>query len=280
MHVYDLFQCQVSRSAFRLLLTSVLLASLLQISSAWAAVPHLIRYQGRAVDAQQVPLEGTYSVTFRLYDAATGGTVVWSEPQSVSMSKGQFSVLLGQQTPLNITWNQPLWLSIQVGADPELLPRQPITSVPLAIRAEVAEQLANPTAVIPSGGIILWTGATCPVGYTRFSALDGRFVVGGTVYNPTAGGSDTKDISHTHGSGSYTAASHTHSAGSYAIVPTTTNGGGCCAGGLSNPPASTPVSGTSGSSGSLAISGNSGIGGPTAVDIRPAFATILLCQKD
>ena len=38
----------------------------------------------------------------------------------------------------------PLWISIQVGTDPELSPRQQITSVPLAIRAERAEQLTQP----------------------------------------------------------------------------------------------------------------------------------------
>ena len=34
-----------------------------------AQVPHLIRYQGQAIDAKGVPLEGPHDLTFRLYDA-------------------------------------------------------------------------------------------------------------------------------------------------------------------------------------------------------------------
>jgi len=109
-----------------------------------AAVPHLIRYQGQASDANGVPLEGPYSLTFRLYNAETLGTVLWQEtPSNVSISKGHFSVLLGQVTPLNVDWSAPLWLSIQVGTGTELSPRQRITSVPLALRAAVAESLAG-----------------------------------------------------------------------------------------------------------------------------------------
>jgi len=104
---------------------------------------HLIRYQGQAVDSQSVPLEGPYTLTFRLYDAATVGTKEWEEVQpNVPLQGGQFSVLLGQVTPLDgMNWSLPCWLSVQVGSDPELAPRQRITSVPMAIRAVEAERL-------------------------------------------------------------------------------------------------------------------------------------------
>jgi hypothetical protein len=111
----------------------------------YADLPHLIRYQGQAVDSQGVPLEGPYTLTFRLYDAATVGTKLWEEVQpNVPLQGGHFSVLLGQITPLNgMNWGLPCWLSVQVGTEPELAPRQPITSVPLAIRAEEAERLSG-----------------------------------------------------------------------------------------------------------------------------------------
>ena len=133
----------------------------LVLSLAWsqmvmAQVPHLIRYQGQAVDTNGVPLEGPYTLTFRLYDAETAGTVVWQEPPqpNVPITKGYFSVLLGQVTALNANWSMPLWLSVQVNTDPELAPRQRITSVPLAVRAESAEQLTQtipPTQLSPQG---------------------------------------------------------------------------------------------------------------------------------
>lgn len=127
---------------------SLLLTSLLPLRPAFAQVPQLIRYQGQAVDSQGVPLEGPYTLTFRLYDAATAGTLLWQEPQNnVTLSKGHFSVLLGQVTPLTaMDWSKSCWLSIQVGAQPELSPRQQLTSVPLAIRAQTAEQVVDISA--------------------------------------------------------------------------------------------------------------------------------------
>ena len=121
-----------------------------------AQIPHLIRYQGQAMDSKGVPLEGPYTLTFRFYDAATGGTKVWEETQlNVPLTTGRFSVLLGQITSLDpIDWSHPLWLSVQVNTDPELTPRQQITSVPLAMRAERAEQLTQsiaPTQLTPQG---------------------------------------------------------------------------------------------------------------------------------
>ena len=256
---------------------------------AYADVPHLIRYQGQAVDAQGVSLEGPYNLTFRLYAAETDGTVLWQEIHpAVPLSHGQFSVLLGQLTPLNsMDWATPCWLSVQVNTEPELLPRQRITSVPLAVRAEVAEELANPVttstiaddahALVPAEAIILWSGTSCPEGYSRFSALDGKFLVADSSYNEAAGGSNTKDISHTHGAGSYAGPNHTHGAGSYLVTNTNTHGGGCCGGGVNN--GQTYITGTSDSGGTGAVTGTSATGGSTSIDIRPAFATVLLCKK-
>ena len=198
-----------------LLLTSLLLTS----HPAIAAIPHLIRYQGQVADNQGVPLEGPYTLTFRFYNAATGGTKVWEEVQpQILLTAGHFTVLLGQVTPLNLDWSHPLWLSFQVGTEPELSPRQPITSVPLAVRAESAEQLTQPitpSLITPQGpgshldadtvdgkhaselsipsGMIAIFDTTCPSGWMRFAALDGRVPRGASVAGAT-GGVDT----HTH----------------------------------------------------------------------------------
>ena len=130
-------------------------------SMALAQVPHLIRYQGQAVDAQGVPLEGPYTLTFRLYDAETGGVKVWEEVQpDVPLKGGHFSVLLGQMTPLaSMDWSQPRWVTIQVGEEPEMSPRQPITSVPLAVRAEVAERLDGPIQLATGGNVGIGTAS-------------------------------------------------------------------------------------------------------------------------
>ena len=254
--------------------------------SAWADVPHLIRYQGQAVDSKGVPLEGPYNLTFRLYTAETGGTKVWEEAQSnVPLTGGHFSVLLGSVTSLNPDWTQPLWLSVQVNTDPELSPRQRLTSVPLAI---TAEKLAVPVTtstitddahtLVPSGAIILWSGASCPTGYTRASALDGKFLVGGSTFNAAAGGTDSLNLSHNHGG----------STGSTALtidqIPPHTHGlrGHASAGGpgsnwfpnLTDPVYTNTESAGGGQGHTHTISNDL-----STVDNRPAFATVLLCQK-
>lgn len=102
-----------------------------------AAVPKLVTYQGILKDSANSYLTGTYSVTFRIYEAATGGTAVWTETQSsVSATSGRFSVQLGSTTALNLDFAKDYWLSVQVGTDTEMTPRQRLTSVGYAFMAE------------------------------------------------------------------------------------------------------------------------------------------------
>ena len=128
-----------------------------------AAVPHLVRYQGYAADSNGVALEGQYNMTFRIYDAPNGGVKLWEETQnSVPMSKGNFSVLLGQVTALNLTFDKDCWLAIQVANDAEMIPRQRITSVPLAIRAEKLDnsETMSPVNIAKAGSFDSWSAGT------------------------------------------------------------------------------------------------------------------------
>lgn len=143
-------------SAVRASLIGVV-AGLLAASAAFAQVPQLIRYQGTLVDPNNVPVEGTYNLTFRLYDAATGGTALWTETQTaIPISRGVFNVLLGQATPLNMTFDADYWLSTQVGTDAEMAPRQRLTSVPYAYRAETADHVQDqpPGFEVDTGGTL------------------------------------------------------------------------------------------------------------------------------
>lgn len=101
----------------------------------YAAVPHLINYQGRLTDKSNVPLEGAYNLTFRIYDAETAGNLLWEETQTgVVIQKGIFSILLGSVNNLNLAFDKPYYLEIKVGND-VMTPRQTITSSGYAIRA-------------------------------------------------------------------------------------------------------------------------------------------------
>lgn len=122
-----------------------------------AAVPHLINYQGRLTDTSGVPLNGLYNITFRIYDAENAGNLLWQGTySSVSISKGVFSILLGDinDSGFNfaaLAFDKPYWLEIKVGED-VLSPRQMIASVGYAIRAEKAEQ-ANNTDTVSNIGV-------------------------------------------------------------------------------------------------------------------------------
>ncbi|MCP4542589.1 MAG: hypothetical protein GY832_36165, partial [Chloroflexi bacterium] len=59
-----------------------------------------VNYQGRLADSGGTPLDGTYGMSFALWDAATGGSIVWGPEAhpAVPVSEGLFSVGLGSQT--------------------------------------------------------------------------------------------------------------------------------------------------------------------------------------
>ena len=104
-----------------------------------------VNFQGILRDAAGDPINGLVIATFRLYDMAVGGVPLWEEAQSVIAENGLFSVLLGSITllgPATFAGGER-WLGIQASADPEMAPRQPITSVPYAFVASTADQATN-----------------------------------------------------------------------------------------------------------------------------------------
>ncbi len=104
------------------------------ISTSWGAIPETISYQGVLTDATGVAVpDGTYNLTFKLYDAPTGGTDLWTEPQTVTVSKGIFNVMLGKVNPLTIPFDEPYWLGISVNGGAELTARTPLAASPYSL---------------------------------------------------------------------------------------------------------------------------------------------------
>jgi hypothetical protein len=122
--------------ALLILTTNVWARPLLSPASAPGPSAYTVNYQGRLADSGGVPLTGTYGMTFALWDAATGGSLVWG-PEShaaVPVSDGLFSVGLGSQTSGGIpttVWDGDRYLEITVGGE-TLSPRELIRSVPIA----------------------------------------------------------------------------------------------------------------------------------------------------
>jgi hypothetical protein len=103
-----------------------------------------VNYQGRLADAAGNPLTGIYGMSFALYDAATGGTLVWGpEDHTVQVSAGLFAVGLGSQTAGGIptsVWDGERYLEIAVNLE-TLAPRELLRGVPLAGLALTVPQM-------------------------------------------------------------------------------------------------------------------------------------------
>ena len=57
-----------------------------------AAIPQTISYQGYLTNSGGTPISGTVAITFRLYNAASGGAALYTEAQpAVTVNVGAFN---------------------------------------------------------------------------------------------------------------------------------------------------------------------------------------------
>jgi hypothetical protein len=114
-----------------------------------AEAPARLNFAGTLDDVEGQAVDGDYEITFRIANAATGGTFVWQETQTVEVAGGSFSAGLGSVNAIDESIFQDqsaLWLELVVDGD-TLSPRLPIASVPWAM-------FANSTANVECDGCI------------------------------------------------------------------------------------------------------------------------------
>jgi hypothetical protein len=137
-----------------LLALSALSLSLPQVTQAQVSpAPALLNFQGRLAKPDGTPVaDGTYSVRFSLWDAASAGTEKWNQTAAtINVHNGTFAALLGG-FPDGL-FNTNLWLEIKVGTDAPLTPRQPLVSVAYALKANSVPDGSIGAAQIASGAI-------------------------------------------------------------------------------------------------------------------------------
>ena len=119
----------------RFVLTAMVVA--IAAGTGLADVPPVLNHQGMLTDSAGSPLTGDYFMTFRLYEAAEGGTEIWSEAQQVTVENGVFNVYLGITAPLDdaLFVGQDIWLGVTVADDAEMTPRLRLGSVIYAFTA-------------------------------------------------------------------------------------------------------------------------------------------------
>ncbi|HNR33686.1 MAG TPA: tail fiber protein [Candidatus Hydrogenedentes bacterium] len=168
---------------------------------AWAAsVPDAMNYQGELTQPDGTPLpDGVYSISFRIYDANTGGNVIWGRRYEAPVNNGMFNVILGDSggTALEVSptvgvvaissafSSNTRYLGITIESDKtgtplanpqEMLPRQQILCSPYAIQAKTADNATSLLNRVPAGTVLPFAGEANvdqPLGYLP---CDGRAV--------------------------------------------------------------------------------------------------------
>jgi hypothetical protein len=130
---------------------------------AQVSVPPLMNYQGQLASAAGTPLAtADYTLTFRIYDAAQGGTLVWG-PQvfdgtpgqghgpKIPVVQGYFNVMLGPTDTAGVALPTAFngtnrFVEIKVGTDNPILPRQQLLSAPFALKSGMADLASNALA--------------------------------------------------------------------------------------------------------------------------------------
>ncbi len=200
-----------------------LCAALLALCSTLAtaqtsAVPGFISYQGRVVDAAGANVgAGTpvnRTVIFRIWDnpsSTNTANLIYSEAQTVTVSDGEFSVLVGQgvaNTTETFSYSEASkkladfstafngsarYLGVTVAAaatiattDNEITPRQQIVSTAFAMRAKFAESIGSSSDLVltPLSG----TASNYGLGWYGTGRLFGTAAVDGPVLYGNAGG--------------------------------------------------------------------------------------------
>jgi hypothetical protein len=118
----------------RLIFVLLLLLLLSMSSSAQADFTSKLNYQGRLCDSLGIPAaDDIYSMVFKIYEGPASFAELWSSGELlVEVENGLFNVQLGP-IPLSVfDTGSDLYLGIQVGAEPELVPRIQLTMAPYA----------------------------------------------------------------------------------------------------------------------------------------------------
>lgn len=117
------------------LFRGALLALLCTAQSLLAEIPRLISYQGVVTNEQGgIVADGTYPMTFGIYDSVVAGNRLWFENRNVETVNGIFDIYLGEIAPLNLDFDLPYYLESVFGGL-ALSPRTLLSASAYSLRA-------------------------------------------------------------------------------------------------------------------------------------------------
>ena len=178
----------------RIRFSLALILGLLATLPSFAAPPQTLNYQGYLTSTTGTPTNSTVQMTFRLYNAVSGGVALYTETQpSVSVTNGSFNAIIGTVIPIPLPFDVPYWLTVAVNSDAEMSPRQPLASSAYAFRAASVDAAASIGGAQISGSI---TNATLPATQITgtINAATAVTVTGGVAGSQISGAITTATI--------------------------------------------------------------------------------------
>ncbi len=164
-----------------------------------------INFQGKVVNINGTNVtNGNYSFVFSLYTVSSGGSDIWTETKTLTVTDGIFRTALGSTTafPGSVDFNTDnIYLGINFNSDGEMTPRVQFTAVPQAFNAL---KVAGLTVTDTTGTFTLADAKTLTVSNTlTFAGTDATSftfpsTTGGTVITSNA---PTQSITSTQTSG-------------------------------------------------------------------------------
>ncbi|HZS40332.1 MAG TPA: hypothetical protein VFF06_26050 [Polyangia bacterium] len=144
--------------------------------SAGADLPRQLNVQGRLLDNSGTPKDGTFSISFTIYDAPTGGNSCHSETDTVPVNHGLFNTYLGYPSGIsaNCSFANAAYIEMKVGSDSPMSPRMVVPIAAYSITAQnlvvgsVAYSAGNGASQIPinNGAINSGLNASLVDGYS------------------------------------------------------------------------------------------------------------------
>ena len=148
----------------------VLLFIFILVGVCTSQVPAVVSYQGRLTDDAGNPLIGVHTLTFKLYNAAEGGIVLWTETHTETLTvEGLYSSTIGSITTFTsggIDFFIPYWLSIAVDGGAEI-GRYRVTTTPYSFHAAYADSA-------PPEGCVLTINDVSPDGSGNVELVEGE----------------------------------------------------------------------------------------------------------